>query len=161
IQMFVSGAGVGQFYNLVDKKRLLNFEWLDFRDLFEAEREAGKGKHYNVVPVLWRQLRQAYLHGCWRAAKWVAQLFAKENVKLKHWTDAVHHTIASGDDSLCSEIADGVLSERRVETVRAVVARLIDSANLRKHFVIAAKLLSAIADAIPDADVASVGLWYL
>src|SRR5262249_10521022 len=130
LQQYLSGEGVGLFYNLVDQKRLLNFEWLDYRDLYEAQRDAARGRHYETLPALWRQLRQSYLHGCWSASRWVSRLFAMESIELKEWRDAVHHAIASCDDAATANIVEGIMSANDVDLVGAAVARLLRTANL-------------------------------
>jgi hypothetical protein len=161
LQFYSPGASTDLFYNVVDQKRLLNFEWLDYRDLFSAKQNAERGEHYETLPILWQQLRRAYLHGCWLASRWTSHLFARECVHLKEWEDAVHHAIFARDDALLTDIAEGVLASRRAELVNRVVKRLLTTANLRTHFVVACKLLRDLADVIPDAWIPKVGEWLL
>jgi hypothetical protein len=161
LQFYESGRGADLLYNVVDQKRLAHFEWLDYRDLFSAKQEAERGKHYETLPILWQQHRRAYLHGCWLAQRWTNQLLAKECVALKAWEDAVHHALLAQDDEVMPDIARGILSTLSVELVGQVVNRLIKTANLRRHFVVACKLLKALADAVPDAWVRPVGEWLL
>jgi hypothetical protein len=161
LQFYSPAAGDGLFYNVVDQKRLLNFEWLDYRDLFSAKQDAERGKHFETLPILWQQLRRAYLHGCWLARRWTSHLFARECVHLKEWEDAVHHAIFAQDDTLVTDIAEGILSARRAELADQVVSRLLATANLRRHFVVACKLLGALADVIPDTWIQKVGEWLL
>lgn len=149
------------FYNVVDQKRLRDFEWLDYQDLFSAKQDAERGKHFETLPILWRQHRRAYLHGCWLAQRWTNQLLAKECVHLKEWEDAVHHAIFAHDDALLTDITEGILSTRRAELVDWVVNRLLTTANLRAHFVVACKLFKALEDAIPDIWIPKVGEWLL
>ena len=130
---------VGDFHNLVDQKQLLNYEWLNYRDLFEAKQNAEQGKHNRTLPVLWQQVRRAYYHGCWRAQQWTGQLFAAECISLKLWGEAVHHTITSKDDSLIPTVTEGLLSSCNVELIQRAVARIVAIANLRTHFVVACK----------------------
>jgi hypothetical protein len=115
LQLAASGSGTDLFYNLVDQKRLLNFEWLDYRDLFTAKQDADRGKHFETLPTLWRQLRRAYLHACWLPRRWTSQLFAAECVHLGQWADAIHHTIACYDNSGLPTIVDGVMATRNAE----------------------------------------------
>ena len=160
LQFYLQGD-TAHFYNIVDQKRLLDFEWLDYRDLFSAKQDADSGKHFETLSVLWQQHRRAYLHGCWLAQRWTNSLLARECIHLKEWEDAVHHAILARDDALFADIADGILSSRRAELVKRVVSRLIRTANLRTHFVCACKLLRPLADAIPDASIQPVGEWLL
>jgi hypothetical protein len=161
LQFYMPGAKTDLFYNVVDQKRLLSFEWLDYRDLFSAKQDAERGKHYETLPILWQQLRRAYLSVCWLASRWTSALFARECVQLQEWKDAVHHTILAQDGTLVRDIAEDILSARRGEMVSEVVDRLFTTANLRMHFVVACKLLTALADAIPDASIQAVGEWLL
>lgn len=151
----------GLFYNIVDRRRALNFDWLDYRELFEAKLEADRGKHFEALPILWQQHRHAYLQGCWMVQRWTNYLLAKECVHLKEWEDAVHHAIFARDDNLLSEISTGVLSSRRADLVGRIVNRLLTAANLRTHFIAACKLLKGLADAIPDSMISNVGEWLL
>lgn len=159
LQFYSAKAGASLFYNLVDQKRLLNFEWLDYHDLFAAKQDADRGRHYETLRILWQQHRRAYLHGCWLAQGWTNDLLAKECVHLKEWKDAVHHAILAPEDELSADIADGVLSARSAELVDDILKQLLTTANLRKHFVFACKLLKALADAIPDNWIPQVGEW--
>ena len=161
LQLCSPAAIGGLFYNVVDQKRMLNFEWLDYRDLFSAKQDAERGNHFETLPILWQQHRRAYLHGCWRALLWTNHFLAKECVHLKQWEDAVHHAIFAQDDALVTDIAEGILSARRAELVDRVVNRLLTTANLRTHFVVACKRLRALEDAIPDVWMPKVGEWLL
>ncbi len=149
------------FYNVADQKNLIHFEWLDYRELFAAKLDADRGKHFETLPVLWRQHRRAYLHGCWLAQRWTNQFLASECVTLREWEDAVHHTIMARYDELMPDIAVGILSTRDAVLVDRIVNRLLMTANLRAHFVVACKLLKALEDAIPDEHITRVGQWLL
>ena len=161
LQPYVGGPWGDLFYNVVDQKRLVDFEWLNFRDLFSAKQQAEEGKHYETLPALWQQHRRAYLHGCWLAQRWTNQLLAKECLALRAWEDAVHHAILACDDDFIPALAQGLLATRNSELVGKVANRLLTTANLRRHFVVACKLLVALADAIPEASVQAVGEWLL
>jgi hypothetical protein len=161
LQFYSPSADVRLYYNVVDQKRLLNFEWLDYRDLFSAKQDAERGKHFETLPILWQQHRRAYLHGCWLAQRWTNNFLAKECVYLNEWEDAVHHLIFAQDDTLVTDIAEGILSARHAELMDRVVKRLLGTANLRTHFVVASKLLKALEDAIPDVWIPKVGEWLL
>jgi hypothetical protein len=161
LQLHSTAPDDARYYNVVDQKRLVNFEWLDYRDLFSAKQDAERGKHFETLPILWQQLRRAYLHGCWLPQQWTSQLFAKECVHLKEWEDAVHHAVLAQDEALVTEIAEGILSARRGDLVARVVGRLLTRANLRTHFVVACKLIQALQDAIPDVLIPKVGEWLL
>jgi hypothetical protein len=52
------------FYGLVDRRRLVGFEWFDAGDALAAHDAAAAGKHYDALPILWRQCVRAYLQGC-------------------------------------------------------------------------------------------------
>jgi hypothetical protein len=161
LQFYLPGAATALFYNIVDQKRLLNFEWLDYCDLFAAEQDARRERHFDTLPILWQQHRRAYLHGCWFAQRVTNYLLARECVNQKEWEDAIRHAVLSHDEDLLKGIADGILSARRSELMDRVVSKLLSTANLRRHFVVACKLFKALADAIPDGSIQSVGTWLL
>lgn len=149
------------FYNVVDRKRLVKFEWLDYGDLFGAKQQAERGKHFETLPVLWQQLRRAYAQGCWAARRWMSALFARECCHLHHWDQAVHHFLLAEDDTLRADIAGGIIATRRADLIDRIVHRLLTTANLRAHSLLACQLLTALADAIPDARIPWVGEWLL
>jgi hypothetical protein len=149
------------FYNLYDQKRLLNFEWLDYRDLFEARQDADRGKHYKALPILWQQHRRAYLHGCWLVQRWTNHLLASECVHLKEWEDAAHYAVLGRYNEILKDIAEGILLARDVNLVERVVKKLVGRANLKAHFVVACNLLTALKDAIPDDQIPQIGKWVL
>ncbi|MFO0799415.1 MAG: hypothetical protein U0804_18250 [Gemmataceae bacterium] len=154
--------GIDDFYHLVDRKRLAGFDWFDYRDLFEAHQEVQQGKHHRALPTLWQQLRRAYAHGCWRAVTLASRYFAAECLALDNWADATHHAVMfQADDDFIRSLADDIVGSRQVAVVREVVGRLLTRANLRRHFVVAARLLKNLADVIPDDLVPTVGEWLL
>lgn len=161
IQFRSFGRGTDLFYNVVDQRRLAHFEWLDYHDLLIANQDAERGKHYETLPILWQQLRRAYLHLCWLPMRWTSQLFARECAHLKEWGNAVHHAILAGDEELVTKIAGDVLTAREPELVESIVSRVLTSANLRAHFVLACKLLCVLEDAIPDRWIPRIGDWAL
>lgn len=161
LQFYTGNFGTALYYNVVDQKRLLDFEWLDYRELFTSKQDADRGKHYETLPILWQQHRRAYSHVCWVAQKWTNQLLANESVQLKSWQDAVHHAILACDETSLDGIIEGVLSTRNVELIERVVKRLLTTANLKMHFVVACKIIKGVADAIPDSLILPVGEWLL
>ncbi|HWB14477.1 MAG TPA: hypothetical protein VG826_34950 [Pirellulales bacterium] len=161
LQLYVGEGGADLFYNIVDQKRLVEFDWLDFRQLFSAKQGAERGKHYETLPILWQQHRRAYLYNCWRAQQWTNQLLANECVALKAWEDALHHAILAQHEDIMPLIAEGLFSTGNSELIEKVVSRLLMTANLRRHFIAACRLLRALADAIPEGVLPAVGQWLL
>lgn len=161
LQLGNSADGVRQHYNTFDQREILGFQWLKYQDLFWARQNAESGKHYEVLPVLWRQHRRAYSLGCWQVLSLTDKLLAQESIALKRWDDATHHAILAKDDSLMPAIANGILTSRDANLVGQVVERIVHHANLVSHFVPACKLLIEIADAVPDKWISPIGEWLL
>ncbi|HZZ80634.1 MAG TPA: hypothetical protein VFE62_19175 [Gemmataceae bacterium] len=153
--------GYSLFYNVVDQRQMVNFDWLDYRELFEAKQEAEGGNHFKALPILWQQHRRAYLHGCWRVRGWTHGLLARECVQLNQWEDAVHNVVFAPDDQLVKAITAGIIAARQPELVERVVTRLLTVANLRTHFAVACKLFKELADVIPEHAITAVGNWLL
>jgi hypothetical protein len=161
VQLYLPTPSTDGFYNLVDQKRIIEFEWLDYGDLFSAEQNARAGKHRQVLPVLWRQHRKSYLHGCWLAQNWTNSLLGIECCKLKSWDEGIKHAVLAHDSQLLKEAANGVAASRDVTLASRVVNALLKSANLRTHFARACEIIETIADSIPDGDVDKVAKWLL
>ncbi len=151
--------GTQDYYHLVDRERSAGVEWLDYQDLFQANQKAAAGKHYQALPLLWQQLRRAYLSGCWFAQRIASSLFAIEGGALGEWDTATHHLILSRDDDLVRKVADGVSACGQPELTRRVIDRILTTANLKRHFIIGSRLLTELADSIPDADIPRVADW--
>lgn len=149
------------FYDLGDRMQLSDFEWFDHRELSSAKLYAEKGKHFHVLPILWRQLRRVYDLGCWSAIKQAHRLLATESIQLKDWDAAVHHVILSGDDDTAKELSNELVLLRSIDLVTKVLDRLITTANLRGHFVVACRLIQKIHDLIPDEWISRLGEWAL
>jgi len=151
--------GPKDFYHLVDRERSAGVEWLDYRDLFQAKQQAAAGKHYEAVPLLWQQLRRAYMSGCWFAQHIASSLFATESGALGEWDTATHHLILSRDEDLIRMVAHGVSACGRPELTRQVIDRILTTANLKRHFIIGSRLLTELADSVPDADIPRMADW--
>lgn len=155
------GAPSSDFYHLVDQRRALGLEWLDYHDLVVAEQKAAENRHPEALAILWQQLRRAYRSGCWAAQHWASGLFGKECVRLKEWDGAVHHALVSDARELLTGTATDLLSGRNAGALKAVVARVLETAHLRTHFVTACHMIKLLADAIPELQRPAVTEWLL
>ena len=151
--------GTQNYYHLVDRERSAGVEWLDYQDLFQANQKAAAGKHYEALPLLWQQLRRAYLSGCWFAQRIASSLFTIEGGALGEWDTATHHLLLSRDDDLVRMVADGVSACGQPKLTRRVIDRILTTANLKRHFIIGSRLLTALADSVPDADIPRMADW--
>ncbi|MEZ6142148.1 MAG: hypothetical protein R3B84_16425 [Zavarzinella sp.] len=148
-------------YNVIDQKRLIDFNSLDYQRLFQANYNLDFGRHSEYLGVIWQNYRRAFLQGCWSEQRLCSRLLSKICLTQRNLNDAVHHALLSRDDKLCNEILAGAIAVRSSDIIRGVVQRLINTANLRKHFRFACKIVEMIADEIPDDIIPVVGQWII
>jgi hypothetical protein len=149
------------FYNLVDRRRLAGFDWFDAGDVLAAQEAAAAGKHYETLPILWRQAVRAYLQGCWLSSRWAARRLAAESLQLGSLAEAAFYVVTAPVKELVDPVAEALLRRGDAKLVGDVVNRVCGAANLRRHFSIACELLYGLGDAIADADLSRVAGWLL
>lgn len=148
-------------YNLVDRRRLTSFDWFDAHDILSAHDAASAGKHYEALPIIWRQVVRAYLQGCWFSARWATRRMAEEALQLRSYVEASFHAVIAPHKELVERLAGGVLRQRDPGLVREIVRRLMTLANLSRHFVVACEFLQELADEIPDEELPPLVEWLL
>jgi hypothetical protein len=158
--VFSPDAGV-DFYNLVDRRRVAGFQMLDAEDLLEAQNAASAGKHYEALPIIWRQLQRAYLLACWSSVKRATRMMANEALQLGSLDAAVYHGVLAGDKDLIGRVASALLNRRDPNLVRTSINSLIRTANLGRHFCTACEFLYLVADITPDEDLQPIAEWLL
>ncbi|HUW12677.1 MAG TPA: hypothetical protein VM537_23320, partial [Anaerolineae bacterium] len=157
-----------EFYALTDMRRLAGVELWDTSAVIRAQGAAERGEHYEALPVFWRLIASTYRLGCWRSHQWASDLMARECVEIAsmrpepHWvSEAVFHVLASRNEKLADLVGRRLMEWGDARRIAAAVASCIQYGNLSRHAELAARILSEIADAIPDEQVAPVVDWLL
>ena len=66
------------FYELGDRARVANVELWRHEEYYHAIEYAKEGKHYEALPIIWRELHRAYVQGCWRPMRMAHEHMARE-----------------------------------------------------------------------------------
>jgi hypothetical protein len=149
------------FYDLIDRRRAAGFVWFDAQEVLMAQEAADEGKHYDALPIYWRQLVRSYMQFGWMPAQQASRRMAIECLKLGFVLSAVFHSIISTERSLLPSIVATIYRARDANIAQSVVSQIIAAANLGRHFVVACDLLREIADVIPDAQIDKLAEWLL
>lgn len=156
-----SHGDVDAYYHLIDRRRQAGHEWLDYLDIVVALDEQAAGRHGEAAAALWRDIVRAYRQGYWRAKLWADARYARLCLQVGELESAAYHTVLGEAEKQVERLAAEVSARRDAELVGRIVRRMLDGANLARHFVVAAELVARIADIVPDALVPAVGEWVL
>jgi hypothetical protein len=149
------------FYGSVDRRRIAGFEFFDAREVLEGHQAAAAGKHYEALPIFWRQSVHAYLQGSWQSCRLAAKRMAEESLQLGSLVDAAFYAITSSVEELAKPLAEAVLRRRDVGLVRDLVRRVVEMANLRCYFSVGCEILYLLGDAIANGDLTAAVEWFL
>lgn len=149
------------FYHLVDRRRIAQFEATESETLFAAQSAIEKDRLTEAFPLLWQNLLRAYALGSWRASRWAAERLAKLYLKAGALEQACHYLIVAEADKEMEDLAAATSRRGDPAVIRVILRRLMDFANLRRHFTVACKFIAKIPDLIPDGDVESLAEWLL
>ncbi|MCB9858474.1 MAG: hypothetical protein H6818_22580 [Phycisphaerales bacterium] len=142
--------GTGDFYHLVDVRRILGVDLRDHASVLEARSNADAGKHFNVLPIYWQQLRRSYELQNWRARRVAEELFSEECIHLGWLDEAAYHAMLSGNHAAVERSARSLLVSRSPKIVGSALKKLLGAAALREHALQAIRIIAICADAIPD-----------
>ncbi len=142
--------GSNQFYHQVDIRRLLGVELRNSSAALEAERSAKAGKHYEALPLVWRQLLETYQKQNWRALQVAHSHMARECIALNWPDEAVWHAVQALDKDLVVEAANALMVLKESDRIAAAIDRVLMFSKLAKHTYLVAHFLSTIADCIPE-----------
>jgi hypothetical protein len=148
--------GVGDFYHLVDARRILGVEIRDHASILEARADAAAGKHFNALPAYWQQLRSSYELMHWRARGLAEQDFSEECIQLGWFAEAAYHAMLCGNKKAAERVAEVLLVSRSPEQVGAAVKKMLGAATLREHALQTVRVIANCADAIPDESIKAV-----
>jgi hypothetical protein len=150
---------VADFYHLVDRERVQGVQWLDYGSLFSALRDRADNKRYKSLPIIWRQLQDAYRSGSWFAQQVASGLFIEECLASKEPALATLHLLLARDEESIPLIVEAVNNSHSVQAVRDVLHRIFTSANLKTHTALGCQLLNQLSDVIPDDELPRVADW--
>ena len=126
------------------------------RQLVRAEQASLEKKHYDSLPILWRDLLQNYFDGDWNGRKSAHARFASEAFAAEWILPATHHAILGDADKLLVRIAQRLSSSPQPEQLDQVVSYLLKNCHLTQHAMTAAKMLQHLGDVIPDSRIAEL-----
>lgn len=155
------GEGATTFYHLVDRRRVAQFDASDRDTILAAHSAIEKDRLTEALPLLWQNLLRAHSLACWRASKWAAERLAKLYLKVGDLEHACHYLVAAEAVKEMEQLADATATRGDQTIIRTVLRRLMDFANLRRHFMVACKFIAKIPDLIPDSDVETLAQWLL
>lgn len=148
-------------YALIDRSAFLGIEMEDTRSLLDATSQAERGKSYDSLPAIWREVLRTYYQGCWAALRAALRYMADECLRIGCFAEAAYNAMLVGQKELTKRVADALLRRESVDVIRDSVNRLIATGNLAKHFCQACSVIEMLHDAIPDALLHGVARWLL
>ena len=149
-------AGAGEFYHLVDARRILGVQTRDYASVLEARADAAEGKHFDALPTFWQQLRSSYELLNWRAHRLAERDFSEECIQLGWLAEAAYHAMLSGSKEAAEKIAEVLLGNRSSERIGGALKKMLNAAALREHALQTLRVVAKSADAIPDESIESV-----
>jgi hypothetical protein len=144
-----------------DQFELVGTKLWDAPAMVHAYESAFAGRHYEALPALWRELVNSYRQGTWSYYRQASKRLTREFLQIG-WAHAADvHAINSQSTEFVNIIGSTLLAWRKPELTAVVIQRIIHQANLKRHSTIGCKLLTQIADAIPDDQMEVVLKWLL
>jgi hypothetical protein len=155
------GKGVSTFYHLVDRRRVAQFKASESDSLLAAQSAIENDRFTEALPLLWQNLLRAYNLVSWRESRWAAERLAKLYLKAGELEQACHYLIVAEADKEVEHLAVAIARRGDPDLIRSILRRLMDFANLRRHFIVACKFLAMTPDLIPDGEVETLAEWLL
>ena len=149
------------FYNLVDKQRLIGFEFHDWLEVVSGDEAIADGRYSRSLASSWRELVRTYRQSCWGPHRWATERFARQCLGLRLLSDAAYHSVVALDNTLAGRIADELLASRDVELIRRTIVKLMSVSNLRRHFAVACEFIARVGDGVPNDQVDGIAEWLL
>lgn len=147
------------FYRLADEQKLVGFQFFNALDVVSGEEAVAAGRHYDALPLFWRELVRTYQIGCWRPFRWAAKRLAQECLALGELADASYYAILAREDKVAEAVGIRLLAQRDSQAIRNTIDKCLTTANLLRHFDMACEILLQIGDAIPDEQLDTVAIW--
>ena len=153
--------GTATFYHLVDSRRLAQSDASQNRSLLAAHEALESGRPSEALPLLWQAYLQAYSTGNWRQSQRIAGRIGQIYLTAGAFEQALHYLVSAEADHDIPRLAASISQQRDPAPIRRIVAKIVDFANLRRHFTVACALIASIPDLIPDEDVVTIAEWLL
>jgi hypothetical protein len=147
------------FYRLADEQQLAGFQLFNALEIVSGEESAAAGRHFDALPIFWRELVRTYQLGCWRPFRWACKRMAQECLALGELADAAYYAILAREGNVAEAVGKRLLAQRDPRVIRATIEKCLASANLLRHFEVACEILRQLGDAIPDVQVEAVAAW--
>lgn len=147
--------------SLYDQRQLAGATFWDPESMVYAYEAAARGRHYEALPALWRELNKSYHQGGWRYYRQASKRLAREFLQIGWAHSADYHVIVAQDSETAKLISANLLNWRQPQLIERMIQRLLVAANLKRHATVACTIIANVADAIPDDQVANVLLWLL
>jgi len=133
----------------------------DGNALLTAIESAEEGKHFKSLPILWRELRRAYLKTSWRGFWLMSKYMAREYLEIESPHEAIHHAVVSMNTKLAKKIGRYLLERRDANLIKLTINKVLTAASLRRHAVVACSLIHTLGDAICQEQLEDVVQWLL
>jgi hypothetical protein len=148
--------GAHSFYQLLDRRSLLNHPQRDYRRVVVARHAASRGKHYDALTDYWAELRHAYASDSWLYRALAHADFGHECLSLGWMALAAYHFMLAGGSDLANELASALVNCSDAGVVSAVIRSGLSSCALLTHSAHVVGTIAKIADLLPDADLSLV-----
>jgi len=135
---------------LIDRRRLLRIETRDAEALIAAAEAARSGKSYESLPVYTEAIFEAYRRFDWQGARQAGVFLAQEHLRLNNPDSACFYTVISEDPSTAKAVASQLRAANDPIALDRCLAKLEEVCHLRRHLMLASRLLAELGDAIPD-----------
>ncbi len=157
----VAPKSASDFYDIYDHLRLAGIQRRDLQAIIEADEAARKGRHYESLPAVWRELIRAYHSGNWRALHWASERMSLQCLHLGLPDEAVYHGIVAQNRDMLEAAGDFIVARRDPTLASKTIDKLLAVAHLQCHFCVACYLIRKAYDVIPDSQVSAVFEWLI
>lgn len=89
--------GIMRFYDLLDEQRIAGVEHWDDSAMLRAAEHAKKGRNYESVPAVWRELLRTYRQCRWSAFRHASRRMGEECLRIGQPHFAAYHAAISHD----------------------------------------------------------------
>ncbi|QDV45294.1 hypothetical protein Enr13x_51700 [Stieleria neptunia] len=138
------------FYGMFDRALIADVNLWDYQSYFEVFAAREKGKRYESLPSIWRELLRCYHQGCWRPHRLASAIMSRECMDLGWPHESVFHAVIADDKQIATQLGDTLLVQGTPEVIENCTKKWMECTNLRRHFIIGCEMLDQFYDAIPD-----------
>ncbi|MEN6406758.1 MAG: hypothetical protein ABFC77_09820 [Thermoguttaceae bacterium] len=154
-------ASTLRYYDLLDEQHIAGIEHWDDSAILSATSNSARGRSYESLPTIWRELLRTYHQGRWAAFRQASRYMADECIRIGLPQEAAFHAAIAFDGDLAKRLGAALLNSRDANAIGATITKLLLTANLQRHFGIACELFQAMSDVVPDSFVDRIIDWVL